>query len=330
MKFNDKISIIVPAYNVERYVNDCLESIATQTYSNLEVIVVNDGSTDSTRTIIENFISNDNRFTLKSIDNSGLSAARNTGISLATGDWYLFVDSDDLLPANAIETLVDVIDYHQNKNKIILDVVCGSFDRFVDEPTKTNRPSVSHLISGKDATLNILYQTESTLNTSAWGKLFNAKLWQNVSFPIGKLYEDLETIPQIIKDVDIVATTEAIVYHYRITEGSILSTMTPKRFDVLDATQNLIDSFTFDKELKRAAEDRQLSAAFNMLMLMGKSGFNEEKATERCAEIIRKYRYSSLIDNKVRLKNKAGILLSYLIGIRPFKSKFIGNLFLSR
>src|SRR5699024_7704751 len=108
-----KVSIIIPAYNVEDYIEQCIKSVIQQSYSNIEIIVINDGSTDGTRKIIEKYIENNENLVLKNQDNQGQSAARNKGIELSKGEYIMFLDSDDYLSTNTVKNLVSNIEKYE-------------------------------------------------------------------------------------------------------------------------------------------------------------------------------------------------------------------------
>ena len=127
---NPKVSIIVPAYNTEKYINKCLTSLINQTYKNIEIIVVNDGSTDNTKEIVENFAYSDYRIKLFNIENSGVSNARNFAIKNSTGNYIAFVDSDDYISSNYIEIMLSCA--LENN----LDLVCCNFQKISENKTQ--------------------------------------------------------------------------------------------------------------------------------------------------------------------------------------------------
>lgn len=142
-----KVSIIVPVYNAEKYLANCIESLSNQTYTNIEIILVNDGATDNSLTICENYAKKDKRIIVKSIENSGVSTARNIGIDLATGKYITFVDSDDWAEPEMLEYAVENIEYHESditiwsyyknyyNNEIKLSLLPGGDQVFEDDKT---------------------------------------------------------------------------------------------------------------------------------------------------------------------------------------------------
>ena len=127
MKLNEKISVIIPVYNDEKYLEQCVESVLTQSYHNLEVILVDDGSTDATPAICEDFRRQDDRIRVIYKQNEGIGASRNTGLAMATGDYILFIDHDDWLLEDHIQKLYDLL----KKNQV--DIAIGNFSGFLEE-----------------------------------------------------------------------------------------------------------------------------------------------------------------------------------------------------
>ena len=298
------VSVIIPVFNAERYLAACLDSIISQSYRNLEIIIINDGSTDFSLEIAEKYADNDDRITVYSYDNSGLSEARNKGLSVATGDYISFVDADDLLLPNAFEVMLGLLQTYD------ADLVEGKTIREqILENIKSKQEIKVEVFSPKDAISKILYQDK--LLPSAWGKLYKRNLFDSLEFEKGILYEDLDIFYKVINRCHKMIWIDYPVYFYRITEGSILNSWNPKRLDVLKVTER-IESYIQENypDLLPAAKDRRLSANFNMFALCSIHGQKKEAAN--CWQHIKNHRKQSLFNPKVRLKNKAGILLSYL------------------
>lgn len=299
------ISVIVPAYNVEAYIADCLESILSQSYADLEIIVVNDGSTDRTLDIIEEYASKDNRLRIISQPNGGPSVARNKGLEMAQGEWLMFVDSDDLLLPGAIESLLHLAQATQS------DIACGEFVRRINDKHQKKNKFIT--FNGEKALEHNLYQ--KYINPSPWGKLYLSDIFSNIRFPEGIIYEDLYVSWQIFLHAKKVAYSQIHVYLYNDTPDSLLHNFNSRRLDVLDVTEKIERRATeHSPELRKAARDRRLSANFNILGLIAANNASEEykHVCDGAWSVIRSHRRDSLFNSKVRLKNKAGILLSYL------------------
>lgn len=296
------ISIIIPAYNAQAYLRECLESVLAQSYTEWEAIIVNDGSTDSTLEIALSYAALDPRFRVITTENRGLSCARNAGLEVVQGEWVTYLDSDDALAENALDVLI--------RNADGVDVVVGILSREKLDHDKCAVQTV--LLSGCKALADGLYQTG--MCTSACGKLFRSDLIKEVRFPEGMYYEDLMyccNVFRLAKSVNLISGT---VYFYRDNPHSFINTFTHKRIDVLEITAEIERLCAGDPELLRAARDRRLSANFNIYGLLSvhdREGRYSE-IRDRCWQLIKDYRLDSLRNPRVRLKNKLGILVSYL------------------
>lgn len=299
-----KISVIVPVYNGESYLASCLDSILSQSYKNVEVIVINDGSTDFSLKIAETYSEKDNRVTVYSHENSGLSEARNRGIEVATGDYIAFVDSDDILLPEALELLLNEL------IKNAADIAEGKTIRGKIQGEHKLKPHIEkHIYSSEEALSNMLYQKR--LLPSVCGKLFIKELFNELKFEKGILYEDLNIIYKVFEKCNKIVWIDYPVYFYREAEGSILNNWKLERLDVLKVTEKIENYITEQyPDLINAAKNRRLSANFNMFALCSKHG--EYAQARNCWEVIKAHRKSSLFNRNVRIKNKGGILLSYL------------------
>lgn len=304
------VSIIIPAYNAERYLREALESALAQTYRDIEVIVVDDGSTDSTPEIIREFAVRDRRIKAIRQANGGVSAARNAAIAQSAGEWISFLDSDDCLYLWSIGFMMDVA------RESGCQLVYGAWTSgatFKSYPTPAGRPKFS-IHEREEVFEKVLYQTADILPVP-WGKLYHRSLFDSMKFEEGVIYEDLDLFYKLTPSRNRIAVTSAPVYFYRDNPSSITNTFTPSRLDVLAVTERLEEYIAVNHpSLLPAARDRRLSANFNMLCLLAihdREGRYADVA-DRCFALIKSYRRASLFNPRVRLKNKIGILLSYL------------------
>ncbi|HFI0030673.1 TPA: glycosyltransferase family 2 protein [Streptococcus suis] len=219
------ISIIVPVYNVENYLDECIQTVLAQTYSNWELLLINDGSTDSSGTICDDYAKGDERIRVIHKNNGGLSDARNAGIDNCTGEYITFLDSDDGIREDFLETCLITAIQHD------VDIVIGhffiwdennqTFLYFVDQAQK----DTTEVISAQEA-LNLQVVWEN-LNTApfvvAWGKLFKATLFNTIRFPKGKVFEDEYTIHKALLKSDSVALINKEFYMYRRHGNSIMT-----------------------------------------------------------------------------------------------------------
>lgn len=298
------ISVIVPVYNVERYLAACLDSIISQSYRNLEIIIIVDGATDFSGKIAETYSEKEDRITVYNYPNEGLAESRNRGLEVATGDYIVFVDSDDLLLPDALKTLMRVM---QENN---VDLVEG---KIVKEKPHNDVSPVINLktvsFTPIEAIADVLYQ--KMLLPSAAGKIFKRFLFDGLRFEKGIFYEDLNIFYRILERCNKIIWVNFPVYFYRTNEDSITNIWKAQRLDVLKITENL-ENYINEKypEILPAAKDRRLSANFNMFALCSIHGDYDN--ANKCWAHIRQHRKNSFFNKNVRFKNKAGILLSYL------------------
>ncbi len=261
------ISVIVPVYKVEPYLRKCVDSILNQTYRNLEVILVDDGSPDNCGAICDEYAAKDNRIKVIHKKNGGLSDARNAGLAVMNGEYLSFVDSDDLLPDDAVETMLTVA-VAENA-----DLVIGGHNRFEETPV----PSSDKEIFVKrwkpaEAMADMLRN-----GCASWARLYRRELHQSVLFPVGEINEDEAIVLPLLERCGTVAVTNAVVYHYRCRPESI----TTARFSVkkLDwyshCKTNLEWIQQHHAELEPLAIDRLGSSIVFLLDEMAKAGFPE-------------------------------------------------------
>lgn len=227
-----KVSIIVPIYNVEKYLAKCIDSLVNQTYRDVEIILVNDGSTDSSEDIVKQYAEKDSRIMALNKVNGGLSDARNYGLKYATGEYCLFIDSDDYLALNAIELCVNKV------NESNADIVC--FDMiyvYSDHETFASGGDFDLLSFKKDSSAILI-------NNSACNKMFKRTLFDQIQFPKGMWYEDLATIPIILSKADCIAKVNEGLYYYLQREQSIAHTINEKVFDIYKAIKMVEDYFS--------------------------------------------------------------------------------------
>ena len=231
-----KISIIVPAYNVEKYIEDCLASLVKQTFKDFEVIVINDGSSDLTPEIANVFQNCDKRFKLISQKNKGLSAARNTGLNNVQGQYVTFLDSDDWVSENYLEGLYSAI--KQNDSDIAAATIIRKRPKSEKYRVHYTEEKVYETLQEKLDICNI------PKCCYVWNKLYKVDLVKNRKFQEGKYFEDVLWIPEIIKASDKLVTVPDIKYYYRVTKGSIVKTTSKnKQNDNYNAKKYIIEFF---------------------------------------------------------------------------------------
>lgn len=303
------ISVIVPVYNSEDFLDQCLESIVNQTYKNLEILVVDDGSTDSSGDKCDQWASRDSRIRVIHQPNGGHSAARNTALDAITGQWLIMVDSDDVLHTEFAATLLDVALRHS------ADIAVGDYTAFYgDRPhfDTPHSPAPETTLSRHEALLAVFYQ--HGLTHSPWGRIFKSSLFASVRFPLGIIYEDLAIIYPLLCGCDRVATVGRVLYGYRQHATNSMRVFSSRRADVLNVCESLERLMAqSDSQYLAAVRSRLLSAYFNILLLSDQDRQHDySQLGDRCWQGIKRLRSECLLDPHVRLKNRLGIIASYL------------------
>lgn len=211
------ITVVVPIYNVADYVRASVESICQQTYENLEIILINDGSTDDSMNRIADLVAADQRIKVIHKSNQGLSAARNAGIEVAKGAYITFVDSDDILYLTAIESLYEALVQHHAK------IAIGSVERIQDENVLAEIVFEDRLLSLKELIYRSDSVSHSTMKVTAWGKLYAKDLFDDIRYPVGKIHEDEFTTYKLYLKAGEAATTSSLVYRYVVRQESIMA-----------------------------------------------------------------------------------------------------------
>lgn len=232
------VSIIVPVYNVADYIEKCIDSLINQTYENLEIILIDDGSTDKSGEICDNYALKDKRIIVYHKTNGGLSEARNYGIDRAHGSLLGFVDGDDWIHPQMYEIMCDKLKTEES------DVITCWFEQRNEEDFRQEikEEASSINVDGAEALIRI----DKTL-VVAWNKLYRKEIFNSLRYPVGRLHEDEFVIHKVFRQCKKVTIINKALYYYTIRSNSIVATMTEKR--ILDALDALKDRIEFaDKE----------------------------------------------------------------------------------
>ena len=209
------ISVIVPIYNVEPYLRECLDSIIDQTYKHLEIILVDDGSSDRCGDICDEYATKDPRIRVVHQENSGLSAARNAGLDIAKGDYIVFIDSDDWVAKNICETVLSVAEGQQ------ADLVCFGFEKILPSGRTQKWVETSSGEIKKAEAIRQVIMGEGTIRTMSCNKFYSRKLFDGIRFPVGRVHEDTAIIPKIMHRANKIYVIDRVLYYFRQHEGSI-------------------------------------------------------------------------------------------------------------
>lgn len=296
------VSVVVPVYNVEAYLPRCLERLIRQTYQNLEILLVDDGSQDSSGEICEQYAAKDSRILVFHKENGGLADARNYGLKQISGQYVTFVDSDDYVAEDYVAYLYDLLKQEQ------AEVSVCQYRETSQADQSAFGSDTSTVMDGKTAVKNMFYQRG--LTTSACAKLYKTSLFQQIQFPPGRLYEDVNTIYQVLLRADRVVCSEKVEYFYFMRPKSIVhSGFQIKKMDYIFNMQEVLEDIrTHTPELLSAAISRFLWANLHILVQMPRDGYPEER--KLIWKNMALYRGQVLRDPQVRLQNKLLLLLS--------------------
>lgn len=210
----DLVSVIVPVYNVEKYVVKCLKSLISQTYDNVQIIIVNDGSSDRSLEIVEKYKNIDNRIEVYDKKNGGLSDARNVGIKHAKGEFICFVDSDDWVSNDYVETLISMFEEK-------VDITCGGFVYYYNSRKIVCMEHMKNKVLSNKEAMKALCDGKWMTN-HVWNKMYRRKLFSEIQFEVGRHFEDIYIMHQLFARANKVACTDKIIYYYSMRDDSII------------------------------------------------------------------------------------------------------------
>lgn len=311
---NTLISVLIPVYNVERYLVECLDSVISQSYSNLEIIIVDDGSSDNTPLICDEYAKKDGRIKVIHKNNEGQSVARNLLIDIANGEYLIFVDSDDIVTPNYIENLYFLITkYHCKISVSVLETFQDG-----QRPHPLKHKYREKLLTPLEAVEWMNYQEK--FDTWPVCKLYHRSIFDSgLRYPVGLIFEDFAITYLLLLESDMVAYNNQVDYYYRFrddsTEGKSFS---EKK---MDGALNVLKSMECNRNLLQpiinSYKCRMVSFAYHMLLKMPQS-------YEKCyvfEDLIKKYRKDVLFDPKSRKKARLACLISFF-GFNTVKKVF--------
>lgn len=272
-KMEELISIIIPVYNVEKYIDRCMETVLNQTYRKMEIILVDDGSPDRCGKICDEYAEKDHRVRVLHKENGGLSSARNAGLKLAKGEYVLFVDSDDWIELDMVEQLYDLLKKNPNVQiaQCAVDIAHNSTDLL-------KQPKVNVTIKEKSELLGEFYRVHRwKYNTAVWNKLIRASVLKNFEFVL-TLNEDVEASLEFIMRTDKWIETNQILYHYFLNDNGI----TRRKFSSADLDYlNVWDRVVKITEMQYPeyliyAQKLRIRAEYTLLSKMFLRGYNRD------------------------------------------------------
>lgn len=277
------VSIIIPVYNVENYLRKSIESCLTQTYSNIEVFLIDDCSTDDSGKICRAYAQNDHRIRFIQNDrNCGQSVSRNNGLLQSAGEWIFFLDSDDYIDRESVEWLVDAAHEYES-NCVIASNISSISDGLVEGGGTSRLIEDVTVFRDKDI-ISELVMRNSIVNYSVWGKLWNRSLFYNGAeltekFVEGKTYEDLIMTSHLLSKVDKVVCIPQIVYHYQLRAGSTIHSRTVKnavdRYDASIERNRVLSNVSSD------IETACIDDTFNAVLSLWTRYLDDKKSGEK-------------------------------------------------
>ena len=320
-----QVSIIIPVYNVEKYLEECLNSVVHQTYKNIEVILIDDGSTDNSGKICDNYSLKYNNIKIFHKNNSGIADTRNFGIAKATSDYIFFLDSDDFISEDCIELLIKAL----LKNDCDI-AICDEFQFIDGQSRKSNllnssvKKSKYFIFSNVEATAKSMLLRD--LNTSPCRFVAKKGIMAKIPFPVGRVYEDVATMPKIYFEAEKIFYSKEQKYYYRHRPDSITHTNKVKTktlvYDELLAAEEL---FYYFKEkcpsILFSATDLLVNISIDVIRRA-----KDAKIEEDCEELIAKswsyikyYRKQIILNDKCNKNTRIKCIISFLgAGILSF------------
>lgn len=313
-KCNKVVSIVIPIFNVEKYLERCIESVINQTYKNLDIILVDDGSPDNCPKICDEYKKKDKRIKVIHKKNGGLSDARNCGMKIIKGDYLFFLDSDDYIPENAIEILLNIAIKNSS------DIVVGKYLEFSNDNILKKNKDDEYEVENFDCKTSLqemMYMHK--IANSACGKIYKKSLFENIEYPKGKLMEDLGTTYKVFAKSKVITYTDFICYYYLVNnKGSIMNSNF--KLNKLDGVKFAIEELNFmkqfnDDELVLAAKYRLYEEC---MVRIGEVPRKNKDIINNLYKYIINYRRDVVLNNKLYFKQRLYCLFGYtgILGIK--------------
>lgn len=335
----DKISIVVPIYNVEKFLPRCIDSLINQSYENIEILLIDDGSTDNCSKICDEYAYKYNNIKVFHKKNGGLSDARNYGIERVESEYIAFVDSDDFVDKDYCKIL------YKNLIENNADIsICKFRETTESKIEEVIKQEVINIYSKFDAQQNILDTTNNlnTITTVAWNKLYKKKLWENIRYPKGKVNEDEFVIHHLIHNSNKVVYTNLELYYYYQRENSIMKkNFTKERLVAIEAFKDRWKFYTDNKEYKELeakAYSAYMKMIISMYFLLKESNIQSNNISkedcknnsldnkEEAVSLINLYRKDYTNRIKIGIKERAKLAIFYVMpGIYYFLQMGVRN-----
>ena len=316
MMKNPLISIVIPIYNAEKYLHECLDSIINQTYKNIEIIAINDGSNDSSLDILNEYFNNDKRIKIYTKENGGVSSARNYALEKVNGDYIMFIDSDDyLVNKNVIQELINNLQGY--------DIIrFGNYD--LKDNNLLENKQIYKLQDEYESGIDFINKVLSNVDTYGWylwQYIFKKELWNGIKFPEGRIFEDASTIYKVLLNSNKIKTITEPIYTYRYNDDSLSKKINIKickdMLETIDESCNYINTLSIQdntKELLKNNYSYSYISVVNALYIIDSNDRKELlKSLEDKKYLLENCRYGNAIKikniiNRLGIKNTAILL----------------------
>lgn len=253
MEYNCLVSVVIPVFNAADFFREALDSVLCQTYENLEIIIVDDGSTDGSEKICDEYAREDKRIIVHHQENKGLSAARNRGLDIMTGEAVAFLDADDAYHPDFVKNMINTM----VSERCDL-VICRYTSFFTKERMNIGRndqakPSIDEGVYDRVSALRAL--VEKRINNHVWNKLYRSQLWESIRFPVGHVYEDIDITFRILDQCEKTFVIDDSLYKRRKHPGAITDTITKNNIENWLLARNHLESFVKKNTPGLFAED---------------------------------------------------------------------------
>ncbi|WP_349946251.1 glycosyltransferase family 2 protein [Lacrimispora sp. BS-2] len=301
------VTVIIPIYNQLKYVKRSIDSVIDQIYSDLQIILVNDGSTDGSADVCDEYLKKDSRITVIHKANGGLSSARNAGLEVAQGEYITFLDSDDYLSKTFIKHSIEMCEKH-NADISVMDMIY--IDEEMNDEIEDNLEEKVFPLSPKKAIEASLYQ--NLFSCCAPGKLYKKHIFEDIRFPLKKLSEDLAISHRLLNKANKIIYSNLKGYYYRQQQKSIMHIFNPSRLDAIQWAHD-IEKFCEDNypDIIVAAKCRTFNIAIHLLLDISKNSNFDKNFSPILWKDIKRTRKTVLLCRTVRFREKAAAILSF-------------------
>lgn len=295
----DLVSIIIPIYNIEKYLEKCIKSLINQTYRNLEIILINDGSTDESARICEEYKEQDNRIVFINKKNGGAASAKNKGLKVAKGDYITFVDSDDFIEPDMIEYMVNTIKKYNS------DIIQCSFTNLYKNTERFKQDKiVEQKISSKDFLELFLTKWDSSL---FWNKLFKRDVIENVFFKEGRCIDDEFFTYKCVINSKSIVTSNKIVYNYRMRKSGVMKSESSQKQILKDRVDYLYERYELVRKIYKDLDKDFLEHLLTYYLIISKDYYVDEKLLDYMKDNLKSIK-GKIITSNIDIRVKMQIL----------------------